>query len=106
ALVVVVTVSLDPEISFSSDQTVAPAIEEQVTAPEQIPESTGKNFCEALKEAAESSDIPVAFFARLLWQESRFNFLEVSHVGAKGVAQFMPDTAAEVGLEDPFDPFE
>lgn len=106
ALVVVVAVSLDSEAGFSNDQTVAPLIEEQVAAPEQIPESPGKNFCEALKEAAELSDIPVAFFARLLWQESRFNFLEVSHVGAKGVAQFMPDTAAEVGLEDPFDPFE
>jgi hypothetical protein len=65
-----------------------------------------KDFCDALREAAESSDIPVAFFARLLWQESRFQSFEVSRVGAKGVAQFMPATAAEVGLDDPFDPFK
>jgi Transglycosylase SLT domain len=106
ALVAVVAVSFDSGICFSDDQSVAPATEDQIVASEQIPEPPRKDFCEALKEAAESSDIPVAFFARLLWQESRFNSLEVSHVGAQGVAQFMPGTAAEVGLEDPFDPFE
>src|SRR6267378_1545112 len=61
---------------------------------------------EAAAHPAESSDIPVAFFARLLWQESRFQAFEVSRVGAQGVAQFMPATAAEVGLDDPFDPFK
>ena len=65
-----------------------------------------KNFCSALKEAAESSSIPIGFFARLLWQESRFRSSEVSSAGAQGVAQFMPGTAAEVGLDDPFDPFK
>jgi hypothetical protein len=106
AVVAVITVSLDPKLCFSNDQTVAPVTEEQIVASEQTPEPPSQNFCDALKEAAESSDIPVAFFARLLWQESRFNSLEVSHVGAQGVAQFMPGTAAEVGLEDPFDPFK
>jgi hypothetical protein len=63
-------------------------------------------FCHALREAAEASEIPVAFFARLIWQESRFRSDEVSHAGAQGVAQFMPETAAEVGLDNPFDPFQ
>src|SRR6266481_3536616 len=75
----------------------------EVEAPTPEPK---KDFCVALREAAESSDIPVAFFARLLWQESRFQAFEVSRVGAQGVAQFMPATAAEVGLDDPFDPFQ
>ena len=51
----------------------------------------------------KQSGIPVPFFARLLWQESRFRSDEVSQAGAQGVAQFMPQTAAEVGLDDPFD---
>jgi hypothetical protein len=84
----------------------ASAAEQEIAEPEPAPELPSRSFCDALKEAAESSDIPVAFFARLLWQESRFRFLEVSHVGAQGVAQFMPGTAAEVGLDDPFDPFK
>jgi hypothetical protein len=78
----------------------------QVEAPALIQDEPKKDFCDALKEAAESSDIPIAFFARLLWQESRFRTFEVSRAGAQGVAQFMPGTAAEVGLDDPFDPFK
>ncbi|MEW6640598.1 MAG: lytic transglycosylase domain-containing protein [Pseudomonadota bacterium] len=65
--------------------------------------STGE-FCDTLAEAAKANDIPPSFFARLIWQESQFNPEEVSHAGAQGVAQFMPDTAAEEGLDDPFDP--
>ncbi len=67
-------------------------------------ELTTGEFCEALADAAEASDIPVAFFARLIWQESKFRHDARSHVGAQGVAQFMPGTAAEMGLDDPFDP--
>src|SRR5262245_19892990 len=47
-------------------------------------ESPRDPFCHALREAAENSEIPVAFFARLLWQESRFRSNEVSHAGARG----------------------
>ena len=75
-------------------------------ATEPVQELPKKTFCNALKEAAESSNIPIGFFARLLWQESRFRSSEVSSAGAQGVAQFMPGTAAEVGLDDPFDPFK
>src|SRR3954469_6805955 len=75
-------------------------------ATEPVQELPKNDFCSALKEAAESSNIPIGFFARLLWQESRFRSSEVSSAGAQGVAQFMPGTAAEVGLDDPFDPFK
>lgn len=72
----------------------------------QPPPSPTEQFCHALREAAEASGIPVPFFARLIWQESRFKSNEVSQAGAQGVAQFMPGTAAEVGLDDPFDPMK
>jgi len=75
-------------------------------ATEPVQELPKNDFCSALKEAAESSSIPIGFFARLLWQESRFRSSEVSSAGAQGVAQFMPGTAVEVGLDDPFDPFK
>jgi hypothetical protein len=63
-------------------------------------------ICEAVKTAAEEHDIPIGFFVRLLWQESRFRAAEVSSAGAQGIAQFMPQTAVEVGLRDPFDPMQ
>ncbi|QDF36565.1 lytic transglycosylase domain-containing protein [Bradyrhizobium symbiodeficiens] len=77
-----------------------------VEAAAQAPVSSTERFCHALRQAAEASGIPVPFFARLLWQESRFKSDEVSPAGAQGVAQFMPETAAEVGLDDPFDPIK
>ncbi|MBR0849180.1 lytic transglycosylase domain-containing protein [Bradyrhizobium diazoefficiens] len=77
-----------------------------VEAATQASASPTEQFCHALRDAAETSGIPVPFFARLIWQESRFKSNEVSRAGARGVAQFMPETAAEVGLDDPFDPMK
>jgi hypothetical protein len=86
------------------EETIEPA--HAVETVVQAPVSPTENFCHALREAAEASGIPVPFFARLIWQESRFKSNEVSQAGAQGVAQFMPETAAEVGLDDPFDPMK
>ena len=63
-------------------------------------------ICETVKAAAEEHDIPIGFFVRLLWQESRFRAEEISSAGAQGIAQFMPQTAVEMGLRDPFDPLQ
>jgi hypothetical protein len=63
-------------------------------------------ICDALAAAAGENDLPVDFFARLIWQESRFDPTAVSRAGAQGVAQFMPATANSRGLADPFDPIE
>ena len=72
----------------------------------QRPQLSTEEFCSALTAAAEASNIPVAFFARLIWQESRFKLDQISPAGAQGVAQFMPRTASEVGLDNPFDPLK
>ena len=61
-------------------------------------------LCGALEAAAKRNDLPTPFFVRLIWQESRFDPGARSPVGAEGVAQFMPATAAERGLADPFEP--
>jgi len=63
-------------------------------------------ICAVLDRSASRNDLPLEFFTRLIWQESRFNPFSVSHAGAQGIAQFMPGTAHRVGLVDPFDPIE
>ena len=68
--------------------------------------SSADVICEAVKSAAEENDIPIGFLVRLLWQESRFRAAEISSAGAQGIAQFMPQTAVEMGLRDPFDPLQ
>ena len=66
--------------------------------------ATSATLCGALEAAAKRSGLPYPFFTRLIWQESRFDPMAVSPAGARGVAQFMPGTAAERGLADPFEP--
>ncbi len=76
----------------------------ELSAP--TPEITRDLTCFLLQEVAEQYELPTPLFTRLIWQESRFRPRAVSPVGAKGIAQFMPATAAEWGLEDPFDPIQ
>jgi len=64
------------------------------------------DLCQALFTSAQANDIPVQFFANLIWQESRLKPDDVSKKGAQGIAQFMPEVAAEKGLDDPFDPLQ
>ena len=46
----------------------------------------------------------IEVFESLIQRESAFNPLAVSEKGAKGLGQLMPDTAREMGVNDPFDP--
>jgi len=64
------------------------------------------DLCNALLTSAENNDLPVAFFANLIWQESRLRDDAVSPKGALGIAQFMPQVAAESGLQNPLDPLQ
>jgi hypothetical protein len=67
-------------------------------------ETVDEALCRMIEGAATASRIPTEFFTRLIWRESTFRPGAVSPKGALGVAQFMPGTAAERGLADPFDP--
>lgn len=68
------------------------------------PESTASAMCRIIDAAAARNDLPTPFLAKLIWRESRFRASALSPVGAQGIAQFMPGTAQERGLGDPFDP--
>ena len=72
----------------------------------EVPKVPIEQVCKTLAAAAETHKLPVPFFIRLIWQESRFDPGAISPVGAQGVAQFMPETAAAMGLRNPFDPLE
>ena len=55
--------------------------------------------------AAANNGIPAALLAALVSHESGFDPTAVSSAGAEGIAQFMPGTAAGMGI-DPDDPTE
>ncbi|MFA6219061.1 MAG: lytic transglycosylase domain-containing protein [Erythrobacter sp.] len=55
-------------------------------------------------ELSARFDLSPALIEALVWQESRWRATAVSPVGARGLAQLMPGTARELGV-DPSDPF-
>ncbi|KQP33580.1 lytic transglycosylase [Methylobacterium sp. Leaf104] len=73
-------------------------------AAEAATETVEQALCRLIEGSAKARGLPVPFLTRLIWRESAFRVGAVSPVGAQGVAQFMPGTARERGLTDPFDP--
>nr|WP_041798701.1 lytic transglycosylase domain-containing protein [Rhodopseudomonas palustris] len=72
---------------------------------------TRESICLMIESAAKAHDLPLEFFARVIWQESRFQPDAIGPVTrngqrAQGIAQFMPGTATERSLLDPFDPVQ
>jgi Transglycosylase SLT domain/SPOR domain len=67
-------------------------------------ETLDQALCRLIESSARSEGLPVGFFTRVIWRESSFRTDVTSRAGAQGVAQFMPGTAAERGLANPFDP--
>src|SRR6266702_3521948 len=87
--------------------------DEQATADRAVAPAPGTrdSVCLMIESAARTYDLPVDFFARVIWQESRFQPNVVgpmtrSGQRAQGIAQFMPGTAAERRLLDPFNPVQ
>ena len=69
------------------------------------------SVCLMIEAAGRAHDLLPEFFVRVIWQESRFRPDTVgprrrNGESAQGIAQFMPSTAAERGLLDPFDPMQ
>lgn len=72
---------------------------------------TREAICLMIESAARDAGLPLDFFSRVIWQESRFQPDAVGPVTrsgdrAQGIAQFMPGTASERRLLDPFDPVQ
>jgi soluble lytic murein transglycosylase-like protein len=60
-------------------------------------------YADMARSAARKHGVPEDLFLRLVNQESRFNPKARSHKGAIGLAQLMPGTAKDLGV-DPHDP--
>jgi hypothetical protein len=62
-----------------------------------------ERFRARVAELAAKYDISPTLLEAVVWQESRWNTAAVSPVGARGLAQLMPGTARQMGV-DPHDP--
>lgn len=64
------------------------------------------DICQGLRDQARAHALEPGFFARLIWQESRFDPNAVSPAEARGIAQFIDSTARLRSLKDQFNPSE
>jgi soluble lytic murein transglycosylase-like protein len=118
--VAVVTLLLPAGRTFAEDAAPAmtgvarPSVEElaaQKPAENARDTDTREAMCLMIESAARANGLPLEFFARVIWQESRFQSDAVGPVTrggqrAQGIAQFMPGTASERRLLNPFDPVQ
>jgi soluble lytic murein transglycosylase-like protein len=75
---------------------------EEVAAAEGIPAYRGNyrgEYLEVAKAAARKHGVPEDLFLRLVQQESGWNVIAVSSKGATGLAQLMPETAENLGVD-------
>jgi hypothetical protein len=68
-----------------------------------LPAFVPASFRVPIQRSAARWNVSAALLAAQLMAESGFDPYAVSPVGAQGIAQFMPGTAAAYGLGDPFD---
>jgi len=118
AMLSVASASAAEDTPPATTNVARPSVEELATdaAPHKPAETAGDSntreaMCLMIESAARSQNLPVEFFARVIWQESRFQSDAVGPVTrngqrAQGIAQFMPGTASERRLLDPFDPVQ
>src|SRR5262245_35657227 len=94
-----------------TESTSSHAVDQGARKTDGIRSGDSVSICQLVEEAAAANRLPFEFFARVIWQESRFRSdavgpLTRSGRRAQGIAQFMPMTAAERLLRNPFDPAE
>ena len=103
------------EVSAEGSQWIAGPLSISTDAVQDVPLATTADLSAAhtripaayaakVAELADRFDLSPALIEALVWQESRWRHNAVSPVGARGLAQLMPGTARDLGV-DPDDPF-
>jgi len=83
-----------------------PAIATAAHAPSPVTDATGseaRTIQQAIQRAAARYDVPSHLIHSVISCESNFKTDAVSPAGAQGLMQLMPDTARDLGVNDPFD---
>lgn len=95
--------SAPPQEMMIADEAAAPQRFVEVASGEAQARGVPAPFAAKVAELAGRYDLSPALIEALVWQESRWRPAAISPKGARGLAQLMPSTARELGV-DPDDP--
>jgi len=82
---------------------VGAAAQLEETIPQDIPTSGDPNLDRIIFSAGGRHGIDPRFIHAVIWQESKYKPTALSHAGAQGLMQLMPETARRFGCTDPHD---
>lgn len=100
---VLLTASVEQALMLESALGPAAALPTLPTPPQTVPDLPAGPYVTLAREAAVEAGYPPDLFIRQIQVESGFNPRAVSPAGAVGIAQFLPTTAAGLGI-DPWNP--
>ena len=97
--------TLQKEIEEGQGKTGQPeAAHDSAAAGKEV--QAGSSYDDIIEAAADRYRIPSDLIRAVIKQESNFDAEAVSHKGAMGLMQLMPETADMLGVNDPFEPDE
>ncbi len=90
--------------SAKSEQAAgSPSVTSGTTGSKNADGSLKTTLEDIFKRASEKYGVPYNFLVAVAKAESNFNLDSVSHAGAQGIMQLMPETAKDLGVKDAFD---
>jgi len=102
---------LAPPLFLPMEKDASPQIQESLSKMETPAKPSGnlqikQDFDRIVQEAGEKYGVESSLIRAVIQTESSGNPLAVSRVGAQGLMQLMPKTAADLGVQDSFDPVQ